>query len=333
MISIIVPVYQAEKALSRCIESMCRQSYVDLEIILVDDGSTDHSGQICDEFAKKDARIRVLHKENEGVSNARNSGLKRATGTYVQFVDSDDYLDAHCCEKLVNAVENTGADIGLCGYHHWYYGCDVIKQLPFEGVLLLQQMELELLELYDKGFFNMPWNKLFRREAIHQMFDPNLSLGEDLLFNLSYMKGAESMVLVKEPLYHYIQDGNVQSLSTQKRKDKLEIAMRIQYEVQQFYIGKIGKEPKRPILDERFLREFMDEIESLPSQKNLKREEKKAVIRNLCNHPVIKKASQKVRFKQIDYVLLHFFFKRRMVSAVYFLAEMRAWILGVIRRG
>ena len=116
MISIIVPVYQAEKTIKRCIESVLCQTYRNLELILNDDGSTDMSGKICDEYAKKDNRIIVVHIENSGVSNARNVGLKKASGKYIEFLDSDDSLDKNACEILVNSIVESGAELVICGH-------------------------------------------------------------------------------------------------------------------------------------------------------------------------------------------------------------------------
>ena len=114
-ISVIVPVYNVERYLKRCIESIINQTYKDLEIILVDDGSTDSSGNICDEYKKIDKRISVIHKKNGGLSDARNEGLKVVTGTYIAFVDSDDFLDLDMYEYMQKNIEKENADIVICG--------------------------------------------------------------------------------------------------------------------------------------------------------------------------------------------------------------------------
>ena len=118
MISIIVPVYNSEKTLSRCVESLQAQTETELEILLVDDGSTDGSGDLCDAFAQADKRIQVIHKENNGVSSARNAGIRKAQGDYVQFVDSDDYVDPAYCRSMREALEQGGGRLAVCGYHH-----------------------------------------------------------------------------------------------------------------------------------------------------------------------------------------------------------------------
>ena len=118
LISVIVPVYNIEAYLRKCIDSILAQTYTNLEIILVDDGSTDNSGEICNEYAAKDARIRVIHKGNGGLSSARNTGIDIATGKYIGFVDSDDYLAPDMYEKLLGAIVNNHADISVCNVHH-----------------------------------------------------------------------------------------------------------------------------------------------------------------------------------------------------------------------
>ena len=125
-VSIVIPIYKAEKYLRTCIDSVLGQTYKDLEVILVDDASPDRCGEICEEYAKKDSRVRVIHKENEGVSKARNAGLAIATGDFVQFVDSDDYLAEDMTQKLVEQMEQQKVDLVLCGFFE--------KNLNFERV-------------------------------------------------------------------------------------------------------------------------------------------------------------------------------------------------------
>ena len=120
MISIVVPIYNSEKWLEKCVKSLINQTYQDIEILLINDGSKDRSLEICNEYAKKDNRIVVIDKENEGVSATRNLGIKKAQGEFIQFVDSDDYADVQMCEKLLNAIENV--DLVVCGLKVWKRG-------------------------------------------------------------------------------------------------------------------------------------------------------------------------------------------------------------------
>ena len=117
-ISVIIPVYNVEKYLSDCVESVLRQTYTDLEIILVDDGSKDASGRICDDYAKQDLRVRVIHKQNGGLSSARNAGIESANGQYLYFLDSDDWIAENAIELLYEAIKNTQSDLALCNMQY-----------------------------------------------------------------------------------------------------------------------------------------------------------------------------------------------------------------------
>ena len=157
MVSIIVPVYKSKDTLKRCVESLLAQTVEDTEMILVDDGSPDGSGELCDKLAEEDSRIRVIHKENGGVSSARNVGIEAAKGDYLLFADSDDYVEQDMVEKLLSGIGND--DIAICGFHHHYQGRDIVRIPEVPG----QSGEENFLALYGEGFLNMPWNKLYKR--------------------------------------------------------------------------------------------------------------------------------------------------------------------------
>ena len=158
MYSVVIPVYNAKSSLKRCVDSWLAQSRSDLELLLVDDGSTDGSAGLCDELADSDPRIRVIHQKNSGVSAARNAGIQEACGEYVLFTDSDDYVAVDYLEKMANCVDNAGADLALCGFHHLFEGADIPKS-PRSGVWELQHFKETFLELYSMSYLNMPWNK------------------------------------------------------------------------------------------------------------------------------------------------------------------------------
>lgn len=207
MISVIVPVYNSRDTLARCVKSLQAQTLADLEIILVDDGSSDGSGMLCNGFSREDARIRVIHKANGGVSSARNAGIEAAKGRYLMFMDSDDYAEPEMAEAMLSGIGED--DIAICGFHHHYQGRDVVRIPDVPG----QSGEENFLALYGQGFLNMPWNKLYKKELAGR-FDESLSLGEDLLFNLDYLRKTDGISVVKEALCHYIQDETGTSLSS-----------------------------------------------------------------------------------------------------------------------
>lgn len=210
-ISVIVPVYKAEKYLPQCVESILGQTFADLELLLIDDGSPDDSGAMCDEYARRDSRVRVIHKGNGGVSTARNMGLDAAAGEYITFADSDDYIDACMYEKMMAEAER-GAELVMCDcmkeypdrselYTHdirgGFYDQRQLKQEYFPHLLMMENVE------YPATISN--WLLLFRRElAEHVRYLEGVRYSEDLLFGAQLIYGANSFCYLKgQAYYHY----------------------------------------------------------------------------------------------------------------------------------
>ena len=220
MISVIVPVYNEGKYLRQCVDSIINQTYKNLEIILIDDGSTDDSGVICDEYAKLDSRVKAIHKQNAGQSIARNQGLDIATGDYIGFVDSDDTICPDMFARLREAID--GVDISIC-QHNVVYPDKSVPCSSDGGVDTLSQDEL-WEEIFGR-LNNAVWNKLFRKELLKGIyFDPDFAHGEDLIFNIQHLSRAKSCRIVKLPLYNYYKRGD--SITTGKftRRNLLEIS-------------------------------------------------------------------------------------------------------------
>lgn len=206
-ISVIVPVYNVERYLKRCIESIINQTYKDLEIILVDDGSTDSSGNICDEYKKIDKRISVIHKKNGGLSDARNEGLKVVTGTYIAFVDSDDFLDLDMYEYMQKNIEKENADIVICGTKIDYDNGKIIVKSSKK----LEEFDTKraLIELNSFKTFDMSvWNKLYKKSVIDRIMFPVGKKSEDYFVMYRYFDRAQKVVVLPEAKYHYIQREN-----------------------------------------------------------------------------------------------------------------------------
>lgn len=317
MISVIVPVYNSITTLERCVRSLCAQTFEDLEIILVDDGSTDGSGALCSALSREDARIRVIRKENGGVSSARNAGIEAAKGEYLMFADSDDYVEPDMAEKMRKEIGE--GDIAICGFHHHYQGRDVVRIPEVPG----QSGEENFLALYGQGFLNMPWNKLYRRELAGR-FDESLSLGEDLLFNLDYLRRTDGITVVKEALCHYIQDDTGTSLSSQKRADRLELAKRIWKETKEFYRELSGHEDESGVINARLFQDVLDEVEALPFDQEKTKKEKLEVIEGYCKDRELSDAAGKAALKALDYRVIHFCMRKGWVRMAYDLCELRA---------
>lgn len=212
-ISIIVPVYNVEKYVEKCIQSLINQSYKNIEIILVDDGSNDRSNKIIDEYAKVDSRILTIHQKNKGVSAARNAGLKVATGEYVGFVDPDDYVDYQMYETMLKKIELNMSDLAVCGFSKVTELSDKEEIFEIKDELLSPKKCVEDLFDFRGGYAIKPsvWNKLFRRDKIGDLkFDENIGISEVLKFVVQYILKCNSIVYVKQAFYKNLQrDGSI----------------------------------------------------------------------------------------------------------------------------
>ncbi len=208
MVSIIVPVYNASRTISRCVESILNQQYTDLELFLVDDGSQDDSGRICDAYACRDSRVRVIHKENSGVSEARNTALEQACGTYIQFLDSDDWITPDATSSLVRAAESSQCDLVIADFYR-VIGERVSHKgdIDEDTVLTREEFAAHMMENPADFYYGVLWNKLYRRDLIethHLRLDPDISWCEDFLFNLEYIRYAERFYALQVPIYYYV---------------------------------------------------------------------------------------------------------------------------------
>ena len=199
LISIIIPVYNVEPYLRQCINSVVNQTYRNLEIILIDDGSTDNSGKICDEYALKDSRIKVIHKQNGGVSSARNIGLKFASGEYIGFVDSDDFIELDMYSMLLKKILESKSQLVVC---NWFDGMEnnwlENKRFPIKEKVTKN----EALESFYWCMF--PWNKLFKKDILKDIsFLEILGYGEDTLFCFNVFNKTDNILCIKTPKYYY----------------------------------------------------------------------------------------------------------------------------------
>lgn len=235
LVSVIVPVYNVEKYLTRCLDSICNQTYCNLEIILVDDGSSDNSGRICDEYAKKDKRIRTKHKQNAGVSAARNDGLDIATGDYITFVDSDDYVAPEMYEMLIAKIQTQNADIAVCGY--FQEGNDGVFRINWKGtdeVCLTQLEQIECL-LRNRYYTCSLWDKLYRSDILRNIrFDESIHHYEDYLFLYEAMQYSHKAVFTPQGCYYYC--NNEQSVARSKfdqsGMDIIDVCERVKNEIE-----------------------------------------------------------------------------------------------------
>ncbi len=234
LVSIILPVYNAQNHLARCIESICAQTYKNLEIIILNDGSKDNSLPVCEEYRKKDPRILLVDKANSGVSDTRNLGLRLATGEYIQFVDSDDYIDPDYTENLVTAAETSHADFVIAPYKmvitpeatkpgqaieklQEKLGIEPEEKQPEirtygflpAGVMDKDTFALRLMDKPASYFYSVLWNKLYHRILLvgnDIQFTSEVRWAEDLVFNMQYIQYADVFASIDKPGYYYVQN-------------------------------------------------------------------------------------------------------------------------------
>lgn len=216
-VSIIVPVYNAEAVINRCVDSILKQNYKEFEVILVDDGSEDASGRICDEYAEQDSRIRVIHKQNSGVSDSRNIAIEQARGTYLQFVDSDDWLAPEATGLLLSSVQAYPCDLVVSDFYRVIDNRIAHKgDIQENGLLTREEFASYMMEKPADFYYGVLWNKLYKKSLIEQFqikMDTEISWCEDFMFNLEYICHVQNIYVLRVPIYYYVK--TKYSLSTQ----------------------------------------------------------------------------------------------------------------------
>lgn len=227
-ISVLVPIYGIEKYLAKCIESLLDQSFLNFELILVDDGSPDNCPQICDEYAAKDSRIKVVHKENGGLLSARKAGLENASGKYVAFVDGDDWVDKYYLDILYKLAEANASDLVVTGHFREFNGKIETIKPKSAGTYDQEQIATSILpkaiysgDFCEHGVSTYVWNKLFRKELLNEiLYDvPNaIIMGEDAAITYAYLSVSKRLTISRIPLYYYRQrhDSIVKSIENPK---------------------------------------------------------------------------------------------------------------------
>lgn len=207
-VSIVIPVYNAASALRRCLDSVLKQEFTDFELLLMDDGSSDESPAILDEYAGKDSRIRLVHKNNSGVSDTRNQALDLARGTYVQFLDADDWIAPEATKLMVRAMEQKKADLVVTDFYrvvgeHVSHKGDIEE----DSLMDLQTFAGHMMENPADFYYGVIWNKLYSRQIIEEnqiRMDPEVSWCEDFLFNMEYLLHCRGIFALQVPVYYYV---------------------------------------------------------------------------------------------------------------------------------
>ncbi len=213
LISIVVPVYNVEKYLDQCIESIVNQTYKNLEIILVDDGSKDSSGKKCNQWSEKDKRIKVIHKENGGLSDARNVGIDCAKGEYITFIDSDDFIACEYIETLYKGIAEMDCDISICNPYYYYEEAKekIIKRYEIKKEYIIgSALDMTIELMYQKKFDTSAWGKLYKTQLFkkNNIHYPKGKLYEDIATTYKVFLKAEKIIFINKNLYYYRQRSN-----------------------------------------------------------------------------------------------------------------------------
>jgi len=341
-ISVVVPVYNVEKYLERCVDSIKNQTFKDLEIILVDDGSKDSSGRMCDELKETDKRIRVIHQANGGLGNARNSGLKAATGEYISFVDSDDYLALNTYEKLSEALKSTGAETCIFGFHRVKNGEIKFTNTnavsgTFRGRDALENIFLNVLGsepscyndfkiLEQSSCFSLYSLDLIRKYNIS--YPPSgdfVSFSEDVLYNFDYYLRTSNVTVLNEAFYHYCQ--NPGTITTRYNENRWNLNVKLYKEQLRRAAAYIDDKDLLHKAEERMHRTFLAAarncvmyISAFFTYKDGKRR-----IREICNDPVLQNVLKIYPWNKnpFKYRLFNFALKKRMLYFLYFLGKFK----------
>ena len=301
LVSVIIPVYNVEPYLLRCVDSVRNQTYQNLEIILVDDGSPDRCPQICDELQKLDPRIKVVHKENGGLGFARNSGLEVATGAYVTFIDSDDWISECHVENLYTAVTENQADMAI-GAHTSVSAAGEMQKRPsklskglYEGEAIIDKLLLPMLGAepafpQDVQFESSSCMNLYRMDVIREndlkFLSERYAVAEDLYFNVDFLMGTKRVVLTEETGYYYFE--NLGSISRKYNPKRFERTLRfyetLKSQIQQYKL--VDRADYR--VERTFLMKVRVAIRHVVLS-DLPRKQKMREIRTMLNHPLVQK--------------------------------------------
>lgn len=326
-VSVIVPVYNAQKYLGKCIESILGQSFTDLELILVEDGSPDDSGKICDDYAKKDSRIKVIHKQNGGVSAARNDGLDAAAGRYVMFVDSDDTIDSHSVKTLYTALLESGSDLCAMGVR-FVFEKDLNKTeypLP-QTVFDVSSISEYYQMLSDSKFFGTMCAKLFKTSVIKEhgiRFNKDFYILEDGAFVSEYLGIISSVSLVSDCFYNYLQTEDFSLMKKFNENAVLALENKMSKDVR--FVSFLDEKTKRVYYFHLF-ETFTRFVVQIYNRSSLLAGQKKTVLKKYLNSNAAKQILSSLRLKDIlilRHKVFYILFKIKAATLFHLLMSIR----------
>lgn len=323
VVSIIVPVYNAERTIDRCLNSLVNQTYDHIEILIVNDGSIDSSGVKCDRYAEIDTRVKVFHIENKGVSNARNCGIANSTGDFIIFVDSDDYLTDIACEILVNHQLALDDDCVVYGFRQ--LSGSIWAPEYSQHYSSLKEFKKDYIQWLNTELLSSSVNKLYKRSKVVKSFPDNMSFGEDLIFSLNYLSSCETISFITSPLY--VHDNlNVNSLSHSFNLNRFRDIEKIQGAILDFDDNIADKRIYSKYISDcvRIVREClrMATLSFYEKRRYLYSWLEKSYLSSLCLH------SYSMDWRNR---LMMFFFKSRMLFVSYMVVNGKRILKGLIR--
>lgn len=321
-VSVIIPVYNAEEHLEQCINSMISQSYRNLEIVLVDDGSNDNCGMLCDDYAKKDKRIIAIHKSNEGVSEARNTGIKAAAGEFICFLDSDDYVENNLIENAVNNAVQHLCDIVIWGFYLDYFdkwGSRVKTSVYHTGINgIYSKSSFKELPL-NYQFINClgyVWNKMYHKRLLKNnqiIFNKDISISEDLLFNADVFSLSGNLGFIDKPFTHYTQRNT--SLGKRYYPNYFEIKMNISNSlVTLFKSWEIDQKKIDRSITHFGLKSITGTISNISSSKNNTIKEKIKLLNELLNKKEVNEILVEAELLKFNNNIIRFLLKKRLCA-------------------
>lgn len=283
LVSIVVPIYNAVQYLDRCIRSVVDQTYTDLEIILVDDGSKDNSLQICEKWRQRDHRIRIISQSNHGVSFARNIGIKKSNGDYLMLLDSDDWLDVEACEKLLRKIKMQNADCVICGFKQtsgniWAPKWD-------RDYLTLSSFKQDFIYWINTELLSSSVNKMYKRDLINKFYPEDMSFGEDLIFVLNYLENCKRISFIRESFYQHEVHNSV-SLTHSFSPIRFSNLEDIQNKIELF-ADEYSKSDIR--IYRKYIRDALHMIRMLYKNKEVSYKEKRDIINQWMLHSYMKR--------------------------------------------
>lgn len=341
-ISIVVPIYNSACTLERCLNSLVSQTFANISIILVDDGSVDSSSEICDKYSLIDNRIIVIHKKNEGVSSSRNLGLQKCETKYIMFVDSDDYVEKTICEKLYNSFKsNDSISASCCGCFRKIYKNGKLHSssqlIPkSKGIFSFNDFKNQFPYLYKSSFVNTVWCKLYDVDLINKInlrFREDISIGEDLLFNLGYLHCSYKMSFVNEALYHYNNYSDSHSLTHEFDEKKVDF-LNIEFDETKKFCCDMHLDQHMNIVGMIYLKINLIIIEQFINTKE-KTKNKSIIkfVKNLINSPRMLEVLEYGCNNNFEHLLYKWCFKTKSVLIVTLLAHLRILLKKITRGG